>query len=253
MNNEISNTLYKICKIVLIGIIVCSLYICVGSLSSKISIDDYDEINSSQNYSESKKLFFLKRYVEDGGKVSYNLVEQGDPNIISDATGNSDIQTSGTVTDTDIREIAKVVASAYNGKYDQSAKVSVTYKGKTVISRLDCSGFVSSMLTFMEVRPDSLTNSYGFYDGAGGTKIGEQGWSDGIQKFGDLKVGDILVVRGHVEIITYIEGDNIYVGNCGGDDSIVSTATKGYCRITPANTSLNNWDSKGRAWRVYRF
>lgn len=102
--------------------------------------------------------------------------------------------------------------------YSQSGYIDVNVDGKTINTRRDCSGFVSVCLSFY-TGEKILTSSSGFMSGSnvetylkkhGFSKYDFPGWDK-------VKAGDILVVKGHVEISAENGSKSVY--NCGSNSS----------------------------------
>ena len=56
----------------------------------------------------------------------------------------------------------------------------------------------------------------------------------------DFRVGDVITYgSSHTEIITKIDGDNIYIAGFGSDGNILKDATQGWNKRIPKGTSLS--------------
>lgn len=111
----------------------------------------------------------------------------------------------------------KSIGSQKKG-YSQTSTIEVTVNGKTLVTRRDCSGFVSVCLSFF-TGSKILTNSTSFVSSesvesylkkAGFKKVKWTGWDK-------VKTGDILAIVGHVEISAKSGTKQVY--NCGSNSS----------------------------------
>ena len=137
----------------------------------------------------------------------------------------------------------KASIAAQKPGYNQKQWISITYNGKTLKVRTDCSGFVGACLKFYGVIGDNDNySSYTFakrtdknLSAAGFTSMAWNGWDS-------LVEGDIIAKNGHVEIFARNENGKHYVYNCGSNNSVnsaeatVTGHNSGYSTVwRPAN------------------
>ena len=143
-------------------------------------------------------------------------------------TGNSNSQWLRIV-----RDVKRLVADQ-RPEYNQSGYMNITYNGKTLKVRTDCTGIICAMLKFYGVMGDNDNLNSTLMLGAGAIKKGfDQANFPGWDK---LVEGDILVVDGHAEIFAFNEGSNHYVYNGGSTNALCSpgatrSSRKSYTKI----------------------
>lgn len=165
------------------------------------------------------------------------------------------VNTPGVATDTDLREMAKVLSGpfGYPGKcYYQSTghatepSVTYTYKGATRtldtgLVRSDCTGFCSAMLYLMGIDSTYVSR----YSGSFLTWGSEVSAST----FNDVEVGDILVYyrdipgghKGHGAMVVYKDDQYVYMGDWGGNQNIRATKDNGYYEFFELSEPISNW------------
>lgn len=116
-----------------------------------------------------------------------------------------------------VKSVKNLIAAQQPG-YDQKRAINITYEGRTMSVRTDCSGFVGACLKYYGAIPENqnVTSSSLMHDGtigSGFTFGGFPGWEQ-------CNPGDILVKNGHTEIYAgNVNGKNM-VYNCGSDKSV---------------------------------
>ena len=140
-------------------------------------------------------------------------------------------------------EVKKQIARSGVG-YSSSRYVNITIGGRTIRSRADCSGFVSTCLKFYGVLPDStqiysgeMTHRNGLMENTGFTYKTFSDWN--------LQPGDIVAKSGHTEIYAGRLNGNIFVYNVGSPNSANSASATGRayktysCVWTPGKPGAN--------------
>lgn len=112
-----------------------------------------------------------------------------------------------------VRDVKKLVADQ-RPSYSQTTYIPITYKGKTLKVRTDCSGIVCAMLKYYGVMGDNdnMNSSMMMAQGAIKDKFDRASWPG----WENLVEGDILTSNGHVEIFATNKDGRHYVYN-GGD------------------------------------
>lgn len=161
---------------------------------------------------------------------------------------------------TDIRQLCMMVSETFNSNYSQTGYSfeDVSYNGlyyrKGEIRR-DCSGFVTAVSYLLGYKSSKyMTYSEPFSSGLVGTLIGEGKlvFPIGVNLFGELKVGDVIVTigKGHVAIVSFIDENDVYLADCGSSEKIELTAKQGYAEVYSKESLLSDWRSNG--YRIYR-
>ena len=146
---------------------------------------------------------------DSGSTISMNSISNG-----SYITGNCNSEWI-----TVVKDIKKLVAEQHPS-YNQEAYIPITYRGKTLKVRTDCTGIICAMLKFYGVMADNDNLNSDMMLKASAIKSGFDqvdfpGWDN-------LVEGDILVRSGHAEIFAKNEGSTHYVYN-GGDTAPLCT------------------------------
>ena len=144
-----------------------------------------------------------------------------------------------------VRAVKQLVA-AQAPVYNQSGYINITYNGRTVKTRTDCTGIIATMLKFYGVLPEStnITSRVLLTEGAipnGFTKSPWPGWDK-------LVEGDIISRAGHAEIFAFNNGNKHMVYNGGSTNALASPGATytghkdGYDVIWRCNetSSINN-------------
>ena len=123
-----------------------------------------------------------------------------------------------------VQDVKKVVAKQKPG-YSKEKWINVTSNGKTISTRTDCSGVVTTMLKVLGALPASANATSRSFAATQFTDLEKNGFRYiPFTTWESLKTGDIIAVDGHVEIFAYNKDGKHYVFNAGSDASINSEA-----------------------------
>lgn len=201
-------------------------------------------------------------YTEDEAEVMKTTGvagESGDDSSSSTEDGNG-APDLGSYSDQDLRPLAAAVAAS-SLRDDVMAKVlpdagdkyyctgcgsswSANYGGNSVsLQYRCCTTLVQGVSRFLGNTEflNTVGNSYLCANWVSVTSGDPHRMNANGMTWGDLKVGDILLRQKHTEIIVYIEGSTIYVGNMGNDSDIVETSQVGYGYTKNASSPLTEF------------
>lgn len=129
----------------------------------------------------------------------------------------------GTARDTwvGIVQATKKAIAAQKPGYNQSGWINVTVGGKTVRTRQDCSGMVTTAAKFFGAVDDSVEMWTGVMLDSS-SPLNSKGCFQLMQFPGweSLAIGDILVNNGHTEVFAGLKDGQHYVYNCGSTSSV---------------------------------
>ena len=114
----------------------------------------------------------------------------------------------------------KALVAAKKPTYDQGGSMTINYNGKDVKLRPDCSGLVGCMLRIYGAIPSNQNVTSTSLCSSGTIKEGFTygGWSG----WDNLKEGDIITKKGHVEVFAYNKDGKHYVYNGGSTNALCS-------------------------------
>jgi hypothetical protein len=184
----------------------------------------------------------------------------------SGSTSNSGNSNVG-ISSTNLIELSKAVAenfhvpayetgsTSYDGEYSYSGN-SGNIKGwvadPLVINEKsaasggatyrDCSTYVSLMLYF-----SGATSTYTHLNSSA-IATTYQDKEKSASTFADVSVGDIMWTSGHVGMVVKIEGDTVYIGECGSSSAIKQTAELGYRDSFNKSEDVKSWRSGVRVF-----
>ena len=121
-----------------------------------------------------------------------------------------------------IQDVKKLYSNY--GYYSQSGRVSITYNGKTLKCRLDCSGYVSACMAFAGIIRDdqqpmviyNTAHENGHSNTWGMSEVGFKHyiWDGDLSK---LSPGDVMSNENHTQIFAGVENGQPMVYSVGGD------------------------------------
>lgn len=270
----------KLCRWVIkifavVAAIACFyMMISFGGANSNI-IDIYTSLTATRQTSDiQKRMRFVSSYTSATGDISFAMnagytqeeaeVMQTEGQNFSSSSGGSsnspDPGSLGSYSDQDLRPLAQAVAASsltpdvmqvilpnagkeyyctgcggpwtadYNG-----SNVSLGYRCCTTLVQ-GVERFLGND-AFLSVMGNSyLCSAWVSYTSGSPNRLNGSGLI-----WGDLQVGDVLLRAQHTEIIVYKEGNTVYVGNMGGDSSIVSTSQQGYAYTKDAGQAFTEF------------
>lgn len=258
------NKLWKIFSTVIVLIfIVTSVYLMIGSASSKSILIAYNAVKPDSASGFSKTLLFLQSYTQTTGDTSLAIkrgLSEEDAEIIASGgttQNGGDPATNGVnpdnnqsllqpISNNDYRPGAQAVAMTYknsSGVFDYSKSAGSngkwSYNGKEHnSSHRDCSCFCSAMCYIYGYESAYVhRTSVGF-------SSAYTGYPANNFKVSDLRPGDILWRSGHVAMVVYNDGTTCYVADCGKTSRIEDTANKGYTYTYSCADTLSVAQSK---------
>lgn len=250
------------------------IFLAIGFGNAGDILKEYNNLRPNKSNGISRQLTFLTDYTMASGDLHLSEVVgideetmqqlMTDPTQLQDLTSADNSNVNVPVDSTDLRPIAIAVASTfkktgsatygvpnpgadgyfYNYSQSSGSYTSHAYNSLSCSStHRDCSCFVSSMLYLGGFRSARTHFTSSTISGAG-TDITSQ-----INVLGDLQSGDILWKSGHVAMVVYNDGTNVYVGDFGSaTSSDHSSGTVGENGDNTGNQGYAYMFSANQAW-----
>lgn len=287
MNKQTVFKVFGYALIFLCAIVVLDLLMSAGDAQEVLKT--YDSVQVDSTAGTSKKMLFLQDYTRISGDTTLAIARGVDvdtanswanpesPGNQNGEGGNVDVE--GSITSSDITAIAKAVCTSYVGSSSSTTDLyvggaggtlqntpysNVTYNSRVLVPYTGsngyyyrcCNGLSSAILFLCNITTyNNGSNINGNWPYISCEDIYQKiGTQISATKFGDLKVGDIICVKGsdgktcHVETVVKIEGTNVYIASAGSSDGIRNTATNGYHRCKDASQDLDTFYSSSGSW-----
>ena len=235
------------------------VYFLVGVSNSVAIYNTYASLRSDVNESSyPKSLQFLISYTIGSGDttlaLNYGLTEEDIYGMqivdLGDVGETGDIASEwndSMRTGDDFIDAARAIAAKFtdtSGSYHYSqlsgSSGTIEFNGLShSTSHRDCSCFCSAMRYFTGIESNFVHRSSSSFAGLQNT---------GATTYADVEPGDILVRTGHVAMVVKVEGDTVYIADCGSTNKIQTTAQQGWAYTASRSQSIgsicsNNHDS----------